>query len=115
MNFKFKNAVLPCNEKEDFNTTDVSVDIICRVYLSEAPDKEHEKIAKELDGENYNPDCFYIEAVVGKNEPDGNICTSGWFLYYVTENINPIYEFGYIADDIDGAWKFFKKEIGVEF
>ena len=23
MNFKFKNAVLPCNEKEDFNTTDI--------------------------------------------------------------------------------------------
>ena len=34
-NFKFKNAVLPCNEKEDFNTTDISVDIICRIFLSE--------------------------------------------------------------------------------
>jgi hypothetical protein len=24
-------------------------------------------------------------------------------------------ELGYVADDIDGAWEFFKKEIGVEF
>ena len=115
MNFKFKNAVLPCNEKEDFNTTDISVDIICRIFLSEAPSKEHEKIARELDGDNYNPDCFFIESVVGKNEEDGSILTSGWYLGYVTESDNPMNELGYLADDIDGAWEFFKKEIGVEF
>lgn len=115
MIFKFKNAILPCNKKEDFNTTDISVDIICRIFLSEAPSKEYEEIAKELDGDSYSPDCFYIEAVVGKNESNGDIITSGWYLGYVTESDNPVNELGYVDDDIDGAWEFFKKEIGVEF
>lgn len=115
MKFSFKNATLPCNEIEDFNTNDTSMDIVCRIYLSEAPSKEHEKIAKELDGEYYMPDCFFIEAIAGKNEPDGDIVTSGWYLGYITESMNPVNELGYVADDIDGAWEFFKKEIGLEF
>lgn len=114
MNFKFENAILPCNEKEDFATNDVSVDIICRIYLSEAPDKTHEKIAKSLDKEYYRPDCFFIEAVVGKNFPDEPIVKSGWYLGYVLDN-GDIHDFGYVDDDIPGAWDFFKKEIGVEF
>ena len=113
MNFKFKNAVLPCNEKDDFNTKDISVDIICRIFLSEAPSKEYEKIAKELDGDNYSPDCFFIESVARKNEEDGNILISGWYLGYVTESDNPMNELCYVADYIDGAWEFFKKEIGI--
>ena len=68
MKFKFKNAVLPCNEKEDFTTNDPSVDIICRIYLAEAPEKRYEKIAKELDKENYRPDCFFIEAIALKKK-----------------------------------------------
>ena len=114
MNFKFKNAELPCNEKEDFYTTDISVDIICRIFLSEAPSKEYEKIAKELDGDSYSPDCFFIEAIAGKNEPNGNILTSGWLLGYVTDTDNPINDLGYVADDIEGAWEFVEKEIGVK-
>jgi len=115
MNYKFKIAVLPCNEREDFNTTDISGDIICRIFLAEAPSKEHEKIARKLDGDSYSPECFFIEAIAEKNEADGNILTHGWHLSYVTESDNPINELGYVADDIDGAWEFFKKEIGVEF
>lgn len=114
MKFKFKNAGLPCNEKEDFQTNDVSVDIVCRIYLLEAPSDWHEKEAKKLDGENYKPYNFFIEAVAGKNSPDEPIVTSGWMLFYVMED-GTIHEFGYAADDIDGAWEFFKKEIGVNF
>lgn len=110
MNFVFSGIELPCNEKEDFNTTNTSLDIVCRIYLSEAPDKEHERIAEELDGENYNPSCFFIEAVAGRNEPDEDIVTSGWSLGYVTED-NGIHDFGYIADDIHGAWEYFKEEL----
>lgn len=114
MKFKFKNAVLPCNEKEDFTTNDPSVDIICRIYLAEAPEKGHEKIAKELDKGNYRPDCFFIEAIAGKNFLDEPFVTSGWSLGYTLDN-GEIHNFGYIADDIDGAWEFFKKEFDVEF
>lgn len=113
MKFKFKSVELPCNNKEDFNTTNIHTDIICRIYLTEAPSKSHEKIAKELDGENYNPDCFFIESVAGKNEPNGNILTSDWMLYYVVEN-GDWHEFGFV-DEPDGAWDFFKKELGIEF
>ena len=114
MKFKFKNAVLPCNEKEDFTTNDPSVDIICRIYLAEAPEKRYEKIAKELDKENYRPDCFFIEAIAGKNFPDESFVTSGWILCYTLDN-GEIHNFGYIADEVAGAWEFFRNEIGVEF
>lgn len=113
MNFKFKNAELPCNSKDDFNTNNITTDILCRIYLSESPSKEYENIVKELDGENYNSGCFFIESVAGKNEPNGNILTSEWLLYYVLDN-GDWHEFGFVGD-IDGAWEFFKNEIGIEF
>ena len=53
-------------------------------------------------------------ASCGKNEPDGNIVTSGWYLYYV-DNDGNIQEFGYADDEIDGAWEFFKEKMEVEF
>lgn len=107
MKFEFRSAELPCNEKEDFNTTDISIDIICRVWLAKAPSKEHEEVAKKIDGENYNSECFYIESVVGKNEADGEFLTSEWLLYYVCEEINnPIYEFGYVGEVLK-AFDFF--------
>lgn len=113
MNYIFKNAELPCNDKEDFNTTNITTDIVCRIYLCDAPSQKHEKIAKELDGKNYDSDCFFIETIAGKNEENGDILTSGWLLYYVLDN-GDWYEYGFI-DEVDGAWDFFKKEIGVEF
>lgn len=113
MKFVFKSAELPCNNKEDFNTNNITMDIICRIHLAEAPSKKHEKIAKELDGDNYITECFFIEAVAGKNELDGNILTSEWMLYYVLES-GDWHEFGFVGE-IDGAWDFFKKEIGIEF
>lgn len=113
MNFKFNNAVLPCNDKEDFKTKDTSTDIVCRIYLSEAPDKEHEDIAKSIDGEDYNETCFFIEAIVGKNEPNGVNIKSGWYLGYTAEN-GDLCEFGYVADDIENAWEFFERELNIE-
>lgn len=113
MKFKFKSAELPCDNKGDFNTNDITMDIVCRIYLTEAPSKEHERIAKELDGDNYMTDCFFIEAVVGKNKLNGNILTSEWMLYYVLEN-GDWHEFGFVGE-IDEAWNFLKKEISVEF
>ena len=114
MIWKFCDAELPCNNKEDFNTNDIITDIVCRVYLSEAPNKKFEQKAKEMDGEFYNKTCFFIEAVCGKNEPDGDVLTSGWYLYYV-DNDGNMHEFGYSDDEIDGAWEFFKEKIEVEF
>lgn len=114
MVWKFHSAVLPCNNKEEFNTEDITTDILCRIYLSEAPSKKLEKKAREIDGEFYNETCFYIEAIVGKNEPDGAFITSGWYLYYV-DNDGNMNELGYADDEIDGAWEFFKEQIGVEF
>lgn len=114
MIWKFHSAELPCNKKEDFNTRDVATDIICRIYLSEAPNKQLKRKATEIDGEFYNKTCFYIEAVCGKNEPDGAFITSGWYLYYV-DNDGNMNEFGYADDEIDGVWEFFKEKIGVEF
>lgn len=114
MIWKFKNAELPCNEKEDFATSDTSVDIICRIYLAEAPSKEYEKLAMKADGENYNPDCFFIESVAGKNEPNGLILMSGWLLYYVKDNGSWV-EFGYVDDDVPGALDFFKEYLHIEF
>ena len=51
MIWKFGDAMLPCNEKKDFESKNIAMDIVCRVYLSEAPNKDLEKDAKELDGE----------------------------------------------------------------
>ena len=113
MKYIYKNAELPCNEKEDFNTNDISVDIICRLYLREDTDKEYEKKAMEKDGNNYSPDCFFIELVAGKNEPDGEILTSDWLLYYVKDD-GTFIEFGYVNDVPENAWEYFKKEIGIE-
>lgn len=110
MKYVYGNAELPCHDKEDFNTNNVSLDIICRLYLKEAPDKEHEKKAKQEDGDYYDKTCFFIECVAGKNDPDGEILTSGWFLYYVKENGNLI-EFGYVDDVPNDAWNYFLKEI----
>ena len=114
MIWKFHSAVLPCNNKEDFNTDNIATDIVCRVYLSEAPNKALEKEARKIDGKFYNKTCFFIESVCGKNEPDGDILTSGWYLYYV-DNDGNMNELGYADDEIDGAWEFFKEQIGVEF
>ena len=114
MNYEFKNAVLPCNEKEDFETKDISLDIICRIYLSKAPDNECENIAKKEDGENYSPDCFFIECVAGKNEPDGDIIYSDWFLGYTKED-GEFIKFGFVNDVPDNAIDFFKKDIKENF
>ena len=114
MTWKFHSAVLPCNNKEDFNTNDIAKDIVCRIYLSEAPNKALEKEARKIDGKFYNKTCFFIEAVCGKNETDGDILTSGWYLYYV-DNDGNMNELGYADDEIDGAWEFFKEKIEVEF
>ena len=114
MVWKFYSAELPCNNKEDFNTNDIATDIICRIYLSEAPNKKLEEKAKKIDGEFYNKTCFYIEAIAGKNELSNDILTSGWYLYYV-DNDGNIHELGYADDEIDGAWKFFKEKMEVDF
>ena len=110
MKYVYGNAELPCNDKEDFKTNNVSLDIIWRLYLKEAPDKEHEEKAKQEDGDCYDKTCFFIECVAGKNDPDGEILTSGWLLYYIKENGNLI-EFGYVEDVPDDAWDYFLKEI----
>ena len=114
MIWKFLGAELPCNNKEDFNTDNIATDIVCRIYLSEAPNKALEKEARKIDGEFYSKTCFFIEAVCGKNEPDGDILTSGWYLYYV-DNDGNMNELGYADDEIDGAWEFFKEKMEVEF
>ena len=113
MSYKFRKAELPYNKKDDFKTSNISVDIICRVWLSEAPSKKHEEVAKKMDENNYKHDNFFIESVVGKNEPDGDFLTSEWLLYYMLDD-EEVYEFGYIGDLLK-AFKFFKEEIGVEF
>lgn len=59
------------------------VDIPCRFYLAEAPHEDLERIARQIDQENYSPDCFYIEAVVGRDGLDCPWVTSNWFLFYV--------------------------------
>lgn len=114
MVWKFHSAILPCNNKGDFNTRNITTDIVCRIYLSEAPSKKLEKEAREIDGEFYSKTCFFIEAIAGKNEPDGDILTSGWYLYYV-DNDGNMNELGYADDEIDGAWEFFKEKIEVNF
>ena len=113
MNFKFKNAVLPCNEKKDFGGVG---DIICRIYLSKAPCKKFEKLAKEIDGEHYTPDCFFIETYVGRDKLDEEFITGGWYLFYVDID-GKIHDIDYVHDDMDDieAWEFVEKEIGVEF
>lgn len=112
MNFKFRKADLPFETKEDFNTTDILVDIICRISLSEAPDSKCKKLAEKVDEDAYNPNHFFIESIAGKNEPDGPILTSGWCLYYRTKRGQCV-EFGYVADDIEGAWEFFQKDLDI--
>ena len=110
--YVFANAALPCNDIEDFEKKDVSMDIPCRIYLKQAPSSRHEKIAKELDGEYYFPDNFFIECIAGRNEPDGDIIISGWMLFYVLET-GHIHEFGYVEDVPDDAWDYFKEHIGI--
>lgn len=106
--YVFGCTALPCNDIEDFEKKDVSMDIPCRIYLKQAPSSRHEKIAKELDGEYYSPDNFFIECIAGRNEPDGNIIISGWMLFYVLET-GHIHEFGYVEDVPDNAWDYFKE------
>lgn len=110
--YKFGTVVLPCNELKDFETRDCSMDIPCRIYLKQAPSARHEKIAKELDGEFYSPDNFFIECVAGRNEPDGDLIISGWMLFYVLE-AGHIHEFGYMDDVPDNAWDYFKEHMGI--
>ena len=115
--YNFKSVNLPCNNICEFK--DDYVDIICRVTLSEAPNKEYEKLAKEYDGDNYSEDCFYLEGIVGRDNIDEPFQTSGWMLYYVDFD-GKIYDFGFQdevmgVDKVDDAWNFVKKEIGVEF
>jgi glucan-binding YG repeat protein len=112
MIFKFRKADLPFEPKEAFNTTDISVDIICRIYLSEAPDSKCKKLAKKADEKAYDPNYFFIESIAGKNEPDGPILTSGWYLYYKTKKGKNV-ELGYVDDDIEGAWEFFQKDLDI--
>ena len=52
MKFKFGDAVLPCNEVEDFETLGVGMDIPCRIYLAKSPSCKHEKIWKHLIGKH---------------------------------------------------------------
>ncbi len=106
--YVFGCTALPCNDIEDFEKKDVSMDIPCRIYLKQAPSSRHEKIAKELDGEYYSPDNFFIECIAGRNEPDSNIIISGWMLFYVLE-AGHIHEFGYVEDVPDNAWDYFKE------
>lgn len=112
MKFKFGDAVLPCNEVEDFETLGVGMDIPCRIYLAKSPSCKHEKIAKKLDGEFYSPDNFFIECVARKNEPDGELIISKWILFYVLESGN-IHKFGYVEDVPNNAWDYFKKSKGI--
>ena len=115
MKFKFKNAVLPCNEKTDFNGIG---DIVCRIYLSAAPCKKFEKIAKEIDEENYSPDCFFIETFAGRDKICDEFTTGGWYLFYIDYDGN-CHEIDYVHDIMEDkafdAWEFIEKEIGVEF
>lgn len=113
MKYAYGNVALPCNSEKDFETTDISVDIICRLFLKKAPDKEYEEKAKREDSENYNPACFFIECVAGKNEPNGDILTSDWLLYYLKED-GSLIEFGYVDDVPDNAWEYFLNKIGIK-
>ena len=113
MKYTYGNVVLPCNNLEDLNTKDPSMDIVCRIYLKEAPDDIHEKIAKREDGDDYDPTCFFIECVAGKNEPEEPLVTSDWILGYIKENGRTI-EFGWVDDVPDDAFDYFVKEIGAE-
>lgn len=110
--YVFRYTALPCSDIKDFETKDVSMDIPCRIYLKQAPSSRHEKIAKELDGEYYSPDNFFIECIAGRNEPDGDLIISGWMLFYVLED-GHIHEFGYVDDVPDNAWDYFKEHMGI--
>lgn len=114
MKYVYGDAVLPCNEKGDFNANDMYVSIVCRLYLKEPPDDVCVKIAREEDGNNFNSDCFFLESVAEKNNIAENISASDWFLYYVKED-GTFIEFGYVDDVPEDAWEYFKKQIGIEY
>ena len=111
--YKYNNAWLPCNNVDEFFTKDASVDIICRLGLKNAPDSNCKRIAMKEDKEDYNPECFFLECVAGKNESDGDILTSSWLLFYVKEDGTYI-DFGYAEDVPDDAWDYFEKHICVD-
>ena len=110
MNFEFYDAVLPYNDKEDFKGSDISENITCRICLSKAPNKKYEYIARSIDGENYKENRFFIEATV--MDQNGGFMTSDWYLGYTAEDGEEC-DFGYIADDIEYAWEFFKRQLNL--
>lgn len=103
--YVFGNFEFPTNNKKDFsNQKNFCGDIVCRIYLKEAPNKEFEKFAKEKDGENYSSKCFFIEAIAGKDKVDSSWATSNWFLFYVDNDGK-----NFLLDDeaeLMGAWEY---------
>lgn len=87
-------------------------DIACQIILSKAPSKKYEKIARELDGENYLDDCFIIDSVATK-ENGKTILHPNWLLHYITDN--GVHHILSCVGEVEGAWDFFKKKLGMDF
>lgn len=109
-----KSIALPTHNKSDLIKDGATLceDVVCRIYLDAAPSKEFEDIAREKDGDMYAANCFYIEAIAGRDKPDEPWQTSNWFLFYVTDNGDSIF----LDDSAEllEAWTYFQEEFNRE-
>lgn len=108
--YVLNNVELPCNDKTDYEKLDSFCgDMVCRIYLKEAPNSEFESIAREKDEEYYSPDCFFIEATMGRDSIEDSFATSNWFLFYVTNEGDRMF-LDDSAELLD-AWEYFHEHI----
>ena len=108
--FVVKNVDFPAHNEEDLarDIKSGSADVVCRISLEKPPSAEYEKIGKEKDGRYYEPDCFFIEATVGRDTQSESWQTSNWFLFYVDVDGNNL-----LLDDtleLPDAWKYIQSE-----
>lgn len=108
--FVVKNVDFPAHNKEELarDIKSGNADIVCRISLEKPPSAEYEKNGKDKDGRYYEPDCFFIEATVGRDTSSDTWQTSNWFLFYVDVDGNNL-----LLDDtleLPDAWKYIQSE-----
>lgn len=119
MKFVYEKAILTCDDKDVFDS-ETFEDVLCRLYLSQAPNKLCECVAKAKDGKHYEPNDFFIETAISKFNKDGQLVINPWHLFYVLKDGAWI-EFGRLIDfeeeleGIDSALEFFKEDLEVSF
>lgn len=109
--FVLKGVSLPNHEVEDINEAIKQghvEDFACRIALASPPSAFAEKFARDRDGMYFEPDCFFIEATVGRDGADQNWERSNWFLFYTDVDGKDVY----ISDgyELPEAWDYVRDE-----